>query len=177
MLDIPFEIAETREVEERYPDGMPKEEVPEYLSRLKAEAYRDFLKEGDILITADTVVLLEGEIIGKPRSPEDAKTMLSKLSGKVHRVITGVSLTSQNKSESFSVKTDVKFAPLTSEEINYYVNKYRPLDKAGAYGIQEWIGLVGIEKIEGDFYNVMGLPVHRLIEKLTEIPEERFQKL
>ncbi|MCH5217127.1 MAG: septum formation protein Maf [Muribaculaceae bacterium] len=166
MLDVPFEIVEGREVEENFPADLPAEEVPTFLSRLKATAYLPDLKEGDILITADTIVLLEGEIIGKPRTLDDARAMLHKLSGKTHKVITGVSLTSIKKSATFSVVTDVEFASLSYDDIDYYVSSYRPLDKAGAYGIQEWIGAVGVAGIRGSFYNVMGLPVHRLHKEL-----------
>lgn len=166
MLDVPFEIVEGREVEENFPADLPAEEVPAFLSRLKATAYLTDLKEGDILITADTIVLLEGEIIGKPRTLDDARAMLHKLSGKTHKVITGVSLTSIKKSATFSVVTDVEFASLSDDDIDYYVSAYHPLDKAGAYGIQEWIGAVGVAGIRGSFYNVMGLPVHRLHKEL-----------
>ena len=166
MLDMPFEIIEIRNVEETYPHDLEKEKVPEYLSRLKADAYKDELKKGDILITADTVVILDNEIIGKPTDLSDAKAMLHKLSGRVHRVVTGVTLSSIKKSATFSTVTDVTFAPLTDDEIDYYVDKFKPLDKAGAYGIQEWIGAVGVAGIDGSYYNVMGLPVHRLYNEL-----------
>lgn len=167
MLDIPFEIVEIKDVEEIYPDSLPKEKVPEFLSQLKADAYRSELQEGDILITADTVVIIDNEIIGKPRGREDAIRMLSILSGRTHKVVTGVSLTSKEKSVTFSTVTEVSFAPLTRDQIEFYVDRYRPLDKAGAYGIQEWIGAVGVAGINGSFYNVMGLPVHRLFKELS----------
>lgn len=166
MLDMPFEIVDLKDVDESYPDDLDKEKVPEFLSRLKADAYRSCLNEDNILITADTVVILDNEIIGKPENLEDAKCMLRKLSGRVHKVITGVTLSSQKKSVTFSTVTDVTFAPLSDAEINFYVDTYRPLDKAGAYGIQEWIGAVGVAGINGSFYNVMGLPVHRLYNEL-----------
>lgn len=166
MLDIPFEIVELIDVEETYPANLPKEGVPSFLSRLKAGVYSDGLNDGDILITADTVVILDDEIIGKPKGLEDAKAMLRKLSGRIHKVVTGVTLTSTKKSVTFSTVTDVTFAPLSDAEIDYYVDTYRPLDKAGAYGIQEWIGAVGVAGIDGSFYNVMGLPVHRLYNEL-----------
>lgn len=166
MLDLPFEIVDGKDVDESYPASLEAEKVPEFLSRIKADAYSPYLKDDDILITADTVVILDGEIIGKPKDLEDAKRMLAKLSGKVHKVATGVTLTDMKKSVTFSTVTDVTFAPLTSEEISFYVDNFRPLDKAGAYGIQEWIGAVGVARIEGSFYNVMGLPVHRLYNEL-----------
>lgn len=166
MLDLPFEIAELKNVNEIYPSDLPLEKVPEYLSQMKAEAYKDELKESDIIITADTVVILGNELIGKPKDRNDAKKMLEKLSGNTHRVITGVTITGQKKSVTFSVVTEVKFAELSKEEIDSYVEKYNPLDKAGAYGIQEWIGAAGVESINGSFYNVMGLPVHRLYKEL-----------
>lgn len=166
MLDIPFEIVDVKDVEETYPEDMEREEVPSFLSRLKAEAYSVNLSDEDILITADTVVIIDNEIIGKPKDLKAAKDMLKKLSGKVHKVVTGVTLTSKKKSATFSVVTDVTFAPLSDAEIDFYVEKYKPLDKAGAYGIQEWIGAVGVAGINGSFYNVMGLPVHRLYNEL-----------
>lgn len=166
LLDIPFEIAEVRDINEEYPVELPKAEVPAFLSKLKADAYLSELKEGDVLITADTVVILDNEIIGKPKDLKDAKDMLKKLSGRVHRVVTGVTLTTTKKSATFSTVTDVSFSLLTDEEIDYYVEKYKPLDKAGAYGIQEWIGAVGVAGIDGSFYNVMGLPIHRLYNEL-----------
>lgn len=166
MLDMPFEIVEIKDVEEVYPADLQKDKVPEFLSRLKAAAYTPLLKEDDVLITADTVVIIDEEIIGKPSDIADAKAMLRKLSGRVHKVVTGVTLTSTKKSVTFSTVTDVSFAPLSESEIDFYVDTYRPLDKAGAYGIQEWIGAVGVAAINGSFYNVMGLPVHRLYNEL-----------
>lgn len=168
MLDVPFEIAPTVEVEESYPEDLPLREVPLYLSRLKAAAYSKLINSNELIITADTVVLNEGCILGKPRSVEQAAEMLALMSGHPHTVVTGVSLTAKEKQVSFDVTTDVIFANLTPEEIQYYVNKYKPLDKAGAYGIQEWIGAVAVEGIRGSFYNVMGLPVHQLYKHLSE---------
>ena len=166
MLDIPFEVVEIHDVEEIYPEDLQADHVPEYLSRLKAAAYKEELKDGDILITADTVVIIDDRLIGKPKDKEDAFRILSRLSGRVHRVVTGVTLTSTKKSVTFSSVTDVEFAKLSDEEISYYLDHYHPMDKAGAYGIQEWIGAVGIAAIDGSFYNVMGLPVHRLYQEL-----------
>ncbi len=158
----------TKKVAEVYPDGLAGGQVPEYLARLKAEAFRTSLKRDELLITADTVVLLNGEVLGKPKNRDDALLILQKLAGNKHTVVTGVCLTTREKQESYSVSTDVYFSPLTSEEIVFYVDHYRPFDKAGAYGIQEWIGYIGIERIEGSFYNVMGLPIQSLYQKLKE---------
>lgn len=166
MLDVPFEIAESIEVDETYSADMPAAEVPAYLSQKKGDAYGKHLKQGEIVITADTVVIIDGMILGKPKDEADAIAMLTMLQGKVQTVVTGVSLTDSTRRHTFSVSTEVEFAALTPEEIRYYVERYRPLDKAGAYGIQEWIGAIGIEGIRGSFYNVMGLPVHRLYNEL-----------
>lgn len=166
MLDLPFKIAESIEVDESYSPDMPPEEVPAYLSQKKGNAYCRHLKEGEIVITADTVVIIDGIILGKPKDEADATAMLKTLRGKTQTVVTGVSLTDSTHRHTFSVSTKVTFAHLTDEEIAYYVSHYHPLDKAGAYGIQEWIGAIGIEGIQGSFYNVMGLPVHRLYEEL-----------
>lgn len=168
MLDYPFEVVSGIEVEESYPEDLRLEEVPAYLSKLKSDGYSILLKNDDILVTADTVVILDNEILGKPKDLEDAGKMLRKLSGKTHQVITGVTILSKEKSLTFSARTDVEFASLIEDEIEYYVEKYRPLDKAGAYGIQEWIGAVGVKGIIGSFYNVMGLPVHRLSVELKK---------
>lgn len=168
MLDIPFEIAESRDIEETYPADMDPEKVPEFLSRLKAEAYSDSITPDNILITADTVVICGNEILGKPASGKDAVDMLMKLSGRSHKVVTGVCVTSAGYQESFSTVTIVEFDSLRADEIEYYVSHYSPLDKAGAYGIQEWIGAVGVKGIDGSFYNVMGLPVNRLYNVLRK---------
>ncbi len=171
MILPEFGIAEAREVDEIYPDGLPADEVPVYLSRLKASAYSDLLDDdlSLLLITADTVVILDGCILGKPRDRSDAVAMLESLSGKTHTVVTGVTLSSAGGCESFSERTDVHFAPLTRGEIEAYVDSFRPYDKAGAYGIQEWIGAAAISGIEGCFYNVMGLPLHALYSFLRKV--------
>lgn len=153
-------------VEEHWEEGMAPEHVPEYLARLKAAAFAGDLQANELLITADTVVCLNGEILGKPAGRNEAVMMLRKLSGCKHTVVTGVCLTTVERQKSFSVSTDVYFKDLLEEEISYYVDRYQPFDKAGAYGIQEWIGYIGIQRIEGSFYNVMGLPVQRLYEEL-----------
>ncbi len=155
-------------VEEEYPADMEAEKVPEYLSQLKSSHYPTELTECDILITADTLVICEGEILGKPSDEQGARDMLHKIAGRSHKVITGVTLRSREKSVSFSAHSTVKFAPLNSEEIDYYIAQYQPLDKAGSYGIQEWIGYIGIEGIEGSFYNVMGLPIQKLYTELNK---------
>ena len=165
---LEFEIAEGRDAEEVFPADMPLGEVAEYLSKLKSDAYADTLSVGDILITADTVVIASGEILGKPCDREDAVRMLSTFSGATHEVVTGVTLRSTDKAQSFSCHSRVTFRDLTSEEIEYYIDTFRPYDKAGAYGIQEWIGYVAISGIEGSFYNVMGLPVQRLYVELEK---------
>ena len=166
MLDIPFEIAQTVEVDETYPADLPAEKVPEYLSRLKAAAYASLIKDNELIITADTIVINRGEVLGKPADEADAVEMLLSMAGHPHTVITGVSLTTRARQDTFEVRTEVYFAPLSREDVEYYVHRYHPLDKAGAYGIQEWIGAVAVEGIEGSFYNVMGLPVHQLYKHL-----------
>jgi septum formation protein len=167
-IDVDYEIHTLPDIDESYPGDLPKEEVAEFLARKKADAYVDFLDENALLITADTLVLLNDKILGKPLDKEDAKNMLRELSGQTHLVITGVCLTSKQKQISFSDKTRVTFGSLTDGEIEYYVEKYNPLDKAGAYGVQEWIGYVGVETIEGSYFNVMGLPIFKLYRELKE---------
>ena len=165
---LEYELAERYEVEEVFPATMEADEVPVYLSRLKSEGYPAELAENDILLTADTVVIVDNQILGKPADEAEARAMLRTLSGRAHRVTTGVTLRSKSRVESFAVQSDVYFRELTDEEIDYYVERYRPMDKAGSYGIQEWIGYVGIERIDGSFYNVMGLPVQRVYAALGE---------
>lgn len=166
MLNIDFKIVSGIEVDESYPQYLQPEEVPSFLSRKKSEAYHSILSENQMIVTADTIVILDGEILGKPTSTDNAKTMLRKLSGRTHKVVTGVTLSTLQKTVTFSISTAVEFAPLSDEVIDYYVDTFHPLDKAGAYGIQEWIGAVGIRGIHGSYYNVMGLPVHRLYNEL-----------
>lgn len=162
LLVSDFAIAESREVDETFPKDMPLPEVPKYLSRIKAEAYKDCLVPDEVIITADTVVINKGKLMGKPKDIPDAIDMLNSLMGHTHTVVTGVTLTSSEKTETFSESTEVTFGFLGQQEIENYVNNYRPLDKAGAYGIQEWIGAAAIQGIHGCFYNVMGLPLHTL---------------
>ena len=166
---IEFTLSERFECDETFPEDMPAEDVAEYLSVLKSEAYPQPLVEGDILLTADTVVIAANRVLGKPADRAEAIEMISLLSGCDHEVITGCTLRTATQKRSFSVKSKVRFRVLDREEIEYYVDCYRPFDKAGAYGIQEWIGYVGIEGIEGSFYNVMGLPVQRLYCELKEL--------
>ena len=165
-MGVDFEIL-TKETDESFPPEMPLDEVPKYLSLQKSLAFTDEELPTDyLLITSDTVVICEGEILGKPKDREDAARMLRLLSGKTHHVVTGVTVRSAEKTESFAVRSNVTFAQLDDEEIDYYIEHCKPYDKAGAYGIQEWIGYVGISGLEGSFYNVMGLPTRRLYQCL-----------
>lgn len=163
---LPYELASRYACEERYPAGLPAEEVPRYLSRLKSEAYPFPLGERDILLTADTVVVLGDRVLGKPHDRADAVAMLRALAGRSHVVVSGVTLRTVHASHTFTARSEVWFRPLRDEEIDYYVDTCRPYDKAGSYGIQEWLGYVAIERIDGSFYNVMGLPVQRLYVEL-----------
>lgn len=165
---LEFTLADRFECDETFPQDMPAEDVAEYLSRLKSDAYPEPLADGDILLTADTVVIADNRVLGKPSDRAEAIEMISLLSGCDHEVITGCTLRTATRQRSFSVRSKVHFRALDREEIEYYVDCYHPFDKAGAYGIQEWIGYVGIEGIEGSFYNVMGLPVQRLYSILKE---------
>lgn len=169
MLDIPFEIHTKSGIDENYPSTLPVVEVPEFLSRLKGEAYSSDIIDNELIITADTVVILDNKIYGKPQDEADAVDMLMQLQGRTHTVVTGVTIATKDTLRSFSTFTDVTFAPLSHDEAEWYVKKYRPLDKAGAYGIQEWIGCAAVARIDGSFYNVMGLPVHQLYKALKEL--------
>lgn len=160
-----FEIR-TKEVEETYPEQLTVHDVPAFLSDKKAEASRATLSDNEILLAADSVVILNNKIYGKPKNEADAFEIIKALSGNMHEVVTGVTLLSKNKKVTFSDVARVYFKELTDDEIRYYVSKYKPLDKAGAYAIQEWIGLTKISKIEGSYYNIMGLPVHLVYEQL-----------
>ena len=165
-MGVEFEIL-TKETDETFPHEIPLEEVPKYLSLQKSLAFTDEELPSDyLLITSDTVVICEGEILGKPKDREDAARMLQLLSDKIHHVVTGVTVRSAEKTESFAVRSNVTFAQLDAEEIDYYIEHCKPYDKAGAYGIQEWIGYVGISGLEGSFYNVMGLPTRKLYQCL-----------
>lgn len=167
-LDLDYEVKVLPDIEETYPEGLPTAEIPLYIAAEKAAAYKALMKADDLIITADTVVVLGHEVLGKPADLDDARRMLHELSGRTHQVITGVCLMTVGKERRFAVTTDVTFKTLTDEEIDYYVDTYRPLDKAGAYGIQEWIGYAGITSIEGSYFNVMGFPVHRVWAELRK---------
>lgn len=165
-LDVDFEVRVLTGIDESYPASLPTMQIAEYISKKKAAAYRETMAVDELVITADTVVILGDEVMGKPKDDAEACRMLRELSGQTHQVITGVTLTTMERQISFSVKTDVTFKELTNEEIHYYVEKYHPMDKAGAYGIQEWIGHIGVTGLSGSFYNVMGLPIQRIYEAL-----------
>lgn len=167
-LDLDFEVKVLPDIDESYPDNLPAAEVAGYISREKAAPYRTLIGEDDLVITADTVVIVGDEVLGKPKDAEDARRMLQLISGKTHQVITGVCLLTTDKERSFSVTTDVTFKQLSEDEIAYYIEHYKPFDKAGAYGIQEWIGYVGVTSINGSYFNVMGLPVQRLWEEIKK---------
>ena len=166
-LGIDFEVRVIEGSDETYPKELSVEEVPQYIAREKARVY--IVDKDEVLLTADTVVVLGNEIMGKPHDEADAMRMLRQLSGKTHQVITGVCLKTCDKQVTFSDITDVSFAELTEEEIKFYVDNFRPLDKAGAYGIQEWIGLAGVTGIKGSHFNVVGLPVHRVYAELKKL--------
>ena len=177
-LGLEYEVRTMPGLDESYPEGLSMEEIPQYISRKKAAAYS--LGADEVLITADTIVWLDGEVLGKPADEEEARQMLRKLSGKTHQVVTGVTLTYRNEElrikneeslshHSFASVSQVTFAQLSDAEIDYYVTHYRPLDKAGAYGIQEWIGYIGVTSIEGSYFNVMGLPVQRLYTEMKKL--------
>ena len=167
-LGLDYEVRTLPGIDESYPDTLQGEEIPVYISSKKASAYLDALKDNELLITADTIVWLDGRVLGKPADEDEARQMLRDLSGKTHQVITGVTLATTTFQKSFASVSQVTFASLTEEEISYYVTHYHPMDKAGSYGVQEWIGFIGVERIEGSYFNVMGLPVQRLYRELKE---------
>ena len=166
-LGVPFEVRVLQDIDEHYPENLPVNEVARYIAKEKADAYRRIVAADELIITADTVVIVGDAILGKPVDEADAVRMLKLLSGRTHQVMTGVCLLTAEKERCFDVTTDVTFKALTDEEIHYYVNRYRPFDKAGAYGIQEWIGYIGVTGLNGSYYNVMGLPVQRIYQELT----------
>lgn len=181
-LDMPFEVKVLKGIDESYPSTLSPYKTAQYIASKKADAYRGLLADGILILTADTVVIAptedeqndkegRGIILGKPKDAEDAKRMLRMLSGKTHHVVTGVCLTTVKEQHQFSVTTEVTFKSLSEEEIEYYVSKYKPFDKAGAYGIQEWIGYIGCTGLKGSYYNVMGLPVQRIYEELSQMSE------
>ena len=166
-LDVAFEI-QLKDIEEIYPEHLQAEEITNFLAKLKASAFENDLQQNDILITSDTIVWLNNKALGKPKDYDDAFEMLTEMSGTTHKVITSVCIKTTKKEIVFYDETLVTFKALSSNEIKYYLNNYKPFDKAGSYGIQEWIGLVAIEKIEGSYANVVGLPTHRLYEELMK---------
>lgn len=167
-LDIEFNTFVKKDIDESFPSDLNTKEVAAFLSKKKADAYQQDLKDGVLIITADTVVIQNDRILEKPEDKDQAFEMIKALSGKSHSVITGVSLTTMEKQHTFSSSTQVTFADLSNEEINYYIEKYKPYDKAGAYGIQEWIGYIGVQHIDGSYFNVMGLPVQQLYTELKK---------
>ena len=165
-LDIDFQVRVIDGIDESYPADLPTRQIAEYISQKKAAAYLESMAVDELVITADTIVVLGDEVMGKPHDEADASRMLHELSGHTHQVITGVTLTTRERQQSFSVFTDVTFKQLSDDEIHYYVTHYRPFDKAGSYGIQEWIGYIGVTALNGSYFNVMGLPVQRIYEAL-----------
>lgn len=166
-MDIEFEVR-TKDVDESFPEALRGSEIPSYLAKVKAEAFREDLRSDEVLITADTVVWVNNQVLNKPQNREEAISMLNLLSGHVHHVYTGVSVVSKEKSVVFVDATQVEFVLLSESEISYYIDKYQPFDKAGSYGVQEFIGYIGINRLEGSYFNVMGLPVHKLYEVLKD---------
>lgn len=175
MLDIDFEVRSAGDVDESYPADLPAEKVPLYLARKKSNAFLSGLRENELVITADTVVICDNNVLGKPADTEEAFRMLKMLSGRKHTVVTGITVATREIQISDTAITEVEFAPLSDETIREYIDRYRPLDKAGAYGIQEWIGAVAVKGINGSFYNVMGLPLHLLTTLLLRIPVRKHQ--
>jgi len=167
-LDIPYQIKTLPDIDESYPDHLQGKDIATYIAKEKADAYLDKLTDDTLLITADTIVLLEGKVYGKPVDETEARQMLHDLSGRTHQVLTGVCITTKQKQKIFAVSSEVRFAKLETDEIEYYVSKYKPLDKAGAYGVQEWIGYIAVENISGSYFNIMGLPIQRLYRELKK---------
>lgn len=165
-LGLKFEVRVLADIDENYPPTLPATQIAKYIAHKKAEANRAIMAKNEMIITADTIVVVDDMVMGKPADDADAIRMLSTLSGKTHKVITGVCITTLNKQTVFDVTTGVTFKTLTDEEINYYITHFHPTDKAGAYGIQEWIGYIGVTGLEGSYYNVMGLPVQRIYDEL-----------
>ena len=168
-LDIDFEVKVLPDISENYPMSLSALDVALYISNEKADAYEKLIMGNELVITADTVVVVGKDVLGKPKSATDAKRMLQEISGRTHQVVTGVCLSTTNFRRSFKVVTNVTFKKLKESEIDYYINNYKPYDKAGAYGIQEWIGYVGVTSLEGSYFNVMGLPIQRIWEELNRL--------
>lgn len=167
-LGYPYEVRVLDGIDESYPETLKGSDVAAYISRAKADAYRATMADDELVITADTIVCLDDRVLGKPVDEAEAVAMIRSLSGRSHQVYTGVTIVTTEASSTFVSRTDVTFATLTEEEIRHYVTCCRPMDKAGAYGIQEWIGYIGVEHIEGSYFNVMGLPVQRLYTELKK---------
>lgn len=168
-LNLDYKVKILPDIDETYPDTLKGEDIPLYIARKKAEAYKSIMSKNELIITADTIVYTDGEVLGKPKDEADARRMLHALSGRSHQVITGVCITTSGFQRSFASVTEVTFDTLTDEEIDFYISTYSPMDKAGAYGIQEWIGFIGVSKLNGSYFNVMGLPVQRLYRELKNI--------
>ena len=168
-LDIPMEVVRLKDIDETHPAHLQAGDIPLHIAQLKMQAYDLALQPGEVLITADTIVWVAGQELGKPRDEADARRMLQLLSGRTHQVFTAVCLRSARDQKSFVCRTDVTFDHLSDEQIQYYISQYRPYDKAGAYGIQEWIGYVGCTRLEGSYFNVMGLPVQKLYQQLKTL--------
>ena len=168
-LGVNYEVRILPDVDESYPDTLQGEEIPLYIAKEKADAYIPMMQPDELIITADTIVWLDGEVLGKPRDREDALQMLRTMSGSTHELFTGVCMTTTDWQRSFTAQTEVRFATLSEDEIIYYVDNFKPMDKAGAYGVQEWIGFIGVENISGSYYNIMGLPVQKLYRELLKV--------
>ena len=168
-LGVNYEVRILPDVDESYPDTLHGEEIPLYIAKEKADAYIPMMQPDELIITADTIVWLDGKVLGKPRDREDALQMLRTMSGCTHEVFTGVCITTTDWQRSFTAQTEVRFATLSEDEIIYYVDNFKPMDKAGAYGVQEWIGFIGVENISGSYYNIMGLPVQKLYRELLKV--------
>lgn len=166
QLRLPFNVVTLGGIDESFPDSVPRIDVSQFVSEKKADAFQKIITDNELVITADTMVICDNHILGKPKNAKEAREMLRLLSGKTHKVATGVTITTKNRRTSFTTVTDVTFCELSDEEIDYYVDNFQPFDKAGAYGIQEWIGSVAVTEIKGSYHNVMGLPVHRLYQEL-----------
>ena len=168
-LGVDYEVRTLPDVDESYPETLQGADIPLYIAKEKADAYVAMMQPGELMITADTIVWLDGKVLGKPQDKEDALHMLRTMSGRTHEVFTGVCITTTDWQRSFTAQTEVRFATLSEEEIAYYVDNFQPMDKAGAYGVQEWIGFIGVENISGSYYNIMGLPVQKLYRELLKV--------
>ena len=168
-LGVDYEVRTLPDVDESYPETLQGADIPLYIAKEKADAYVAMMQPGELMITADTIVWLDGKVLGKPQDKEDALQMLRTMSGRTHEVFTGVCITTTDWQRSFTAQTEVRFATLSEEEIAYYVDNFQPMDKAGAYGVQEWIGFIGVENISGSYYNIMGLPVQKLYRELPKV--------